>query len=65
MIHANPPTIPPVVTAGARGIGHAVVGPLVGSALSSPDVLWAAVKLAAILGAGVAAGVYVGHRLGK
>lgn len=57
--------IPAVVTAGARGVGHAVVGPLVGSALSSTDVIVAVAKLALIVGAGVAIGVYVGHRLGK
>lgn len=64
----EPPAIAPVITAGARGIGHAVVGPLVGSALAAPEVQAAVVRLVVIAAAGVAAGtllgVWIGLKLG-
>lgn len=61
--------IPQVATLTARGVGSAVVGPLVGSALASTDVrdaVWRlVVPIGLGVGAGVALGVVVGLWLGK
>ena len=51
----------PIVIPIARGVGYAVVGPAVGSALASPEVTRAAwSRIALPVGVGVAAGIVVG-----
>lgn len=56
------------VTIGARGVGSAVLGPLVGSALASRDVhaaVWRlAIPVGIAVGVGVLAGVWLGSKLG-